>query len=200
MIFMANSLALIISSVVISLVIGAGLAFVALPVVYPSIQSTPAEQTGVVQTVVKSWQDESYIFDNNVNWSLMNKTELDFTITNNSRIVASFSAPFLLSLYSTFTGLTEYQIALVIKGVTNTTTAIVYFDNAPSSSITRQLSFFPTLTVETGLLTAGTYNCTVQWRSLTNLNGNGSNLSVSHHNTNSVYHYDRWMKLEEVKD
>jgi len=195
---MANAIATILASVVISVVLGAGIAFVALPTVYPSLESKTTEQKGTVQTVLKTWQDESYLFDNDVSWKMMNQTQMSFTITNNSKILAQFSAPFLLSLYPTFTQLSEYKIALVIQGVTNTSTVIVYYDGSTTGQ-TRQMSFFPTLSLMTNNLPAGTYNCSVQWKSMSNQSGNGSNLSVSHHNTNSQYHYDRWMKLEEIK-
>ena len=69
---MANSMVTVFASVLISLVVGAGVAFVALPTVYPSLKSTSTSTTdidtyvdkGIVQSVLKTWQDESYIFDN----------------------------------------------------------------------------------------------------------------------------------------
>ncbi len=197
---MSNTLATIVASVLISVVLGAGIAFVALPAVYPSLESKTTEQKGTVQTKLKTWQDESYLFDNDMSWKMMNQTQMSFTIGNNSQILASFSAPFLLSLYSTFTGLSEYKIALVIQGVGNTSTVIVYYNGASSLGQTQQMSYFPTLSFMTNALPAGTYNCSVQWKSMSSQSGNGSNLSVSHHNTNSTYHYDRWMKLEEIKN
>lgn len=204
---MANALSTIIASVLISVVVGAGLAFVALPAVYPSLQSTSTNQpsttptdneTGIVQTVEKKWQDESYIYDNNLNWQLMNKTQISFTIGNNSRILAQFSAPFLLSLDSSFTGMARFEVALVIEGVGNTSVPIIYYDNSASTGNYRQLSFFPTLIFQTGILPAGTYNCTVQWKSSVDAPG-ANNLSVSHHNNVSAYHYDRWMLLQEIR-
>jgi len=178
----------------------AGIAFVALPAVYPSLESKTTEKKGTVQTVLKTWQDESYLFDNDLSWKMMNQTQMSFTITNNSKILASFSAPFLLSLYPTFTGLSEYKIALVIQGVGNTSTVIVFYDGSSATGQSRQMSFFPTLSFMTNTLPAGTYNCSIQWQSMSSQGGNGSNLSVSHHNTSNTYHYDRWLKLEEIKD
>ena len=198
---MANTLSTVFASVLISLVAGAGIAFVVLPTVYPSLQTTPTSpqttEKGVVQVVEKSWQDESYIFDSNLNWQLMNKTQISFTIGNNSRILAQFSAPFLLSLDSSFTVKSNYEVALVIEGIVNSSVPIIYYDDSASTGNYRQLSFFPTLTFETGVLSAGTYNCTVQWKSAIDAPG-ANNLSVGHHKTNSAYHYDRWMILQEI--
>ena len=50
--FMSNTTTTVLASVLISLVVGSGIAFVALPIVYPSLQSPSANQTtpGVVKT------------------------------------------------------------------------------------------------------------------------------------------------------
>ena len=192
---MANSLSVILASVLITLVAGSAIAFVGLPMLYPSISS---EKKGIIQTVEKSWQDESYIFDTDLSWNLMNKTQLNLTISENSKIEATFSAPFLLSLDTQFTTMARFEVALVIQGVGNTSTTIIYYDDTPASGHYRQISYFPTLSFMTGPLSAGTYNCTVQWKSAIDSPGTGNNLSVSHHNLNSAYHYDRWMRLEEL--
>ena len=102
-----------------------------------------------------------------------------------------------MSLDGTFTSMSRYEIALVIQNVGNSTEPLIYYDGSGGTGAYRQLSFYPTLSFESGMLPAGTYNCSVQWKS--SIDPPGSNqLSVSHHNINSAYHYDRWMLLEEI--
>lgn len=201
---MANAIATILASVVIAVVLSAGIAFVALPTVYPVLESKTTEQKGTVQTVLKKWQDESYIYDNDLSWKTMNQTQMSFTIKDNSSILAQFSAPFLLTVDAQFTGNLYFAVSLVIQSsknvvVGNTTTPIVYYNGAPASGYYHQLTYNPTLALMTNKLSAGTYNCSVQWRSLVDATGTINTLSVSHHNINSVYHYDRWMLLQEIQ-
>ncbi len=204
-IYMAKIRFSIIATAILALVVGAGIAYVGIPTIDPKYNTNNVKttqilpQTGIINETFKSWQDEAYIFDNNIQWSIMNRTQVNFTISANSQIFIQFSAPFLLTLYSTFNTLAEYQVALVIQGVGNTTIPIVYYNNAPTNGYMRQINYYPTLSFMTAPLPAGTYNCSVQWRSVQNQNGNGSNFSASHHNISSTYHYDRWMLLEEIK-
>lgn len=201
---MANNLTTVLASVLISLVAGAGVAFVALPQVYPALQTnqtnTPDTDTdvdkGITQTILKSWQDESYILDSQLTWSQMNKTQVNFTISANSKILVQFSAPFLLYTDPTFSGGVSYLVSLVIENVGNTTVLIHYFDDSSAGNNHEEI-YFPTLSFMTGALAAGTYNCSVFWRSEVDSTGYNS-LSVSHHSMTSTYHYDRWMLLEEI--
>ena len=202
---MANSLTTIIASVLISLIVGAGFAFVSLPIVYPSLKTSSTNTnnnntispTGVVKTILKSWQDESAIFDNQLTWSLMNQTQVNFTTSGNSSILAQFSAPYLVYLSATFTGVVRYQVSLVIAGHGNTTTQIEYFNNGAATGSENEQSFFPTLTFMTGNLPAGTYNCSVWWRSIYDAPGSNQ-IIVSSHNNAVTYHFDRWMLLQEI--
>ncbi len=209
----------IIVTVLLSIVIGAGLAYVGIPAIDPkyntntspsttqtktltqTVTQTPV-QTGVVNEISKSWQDESYLFDYNLQWSKMNQTQMNFTIDANSKIMAQFSAPLLLTVDSSFTGTLYFAISVVIEAsnntvIGNTTAPIIYYNDAPASGHFIQLNYYPTLNLMTPNLPAGTYNCSVQWRSTIDAPGISS-LSVSHSNINSAYHYDRWMVLQEV--
>ena len=197
--FMSNTTTTVLASVLISLVVGSGIAFVALPIVYPSLQSPSANQTtpGVVKTTLKSWKDNAYISDNQLTWSLMNQTQVNFSTSGNSSILASFSAPYLVYLNPTFTGFARFQVSLVIAGHGNTTTQIEFFDDGPASNSNRELSYFPTLTFMTENLPAGTYNCSVWWKSIVDAPG-FNQLIVASPNVNAHYHFDRWMLLQEI--
>ena len=221
----------ILATALIALVAGVGLAYVGIPTVDPNYNSTNQKtqtttinqqttetmtvnqqvtqtvtvnenQTGVIQQVSQSWQNESYIYDNQLSWSLMYLTQLNFTTYGNSRIVAQFSAPYLLSVDATFTGKQYYVVSLIIQDsgntiVGNTTYPIIYFDSAPATGYYRELNYYPTLTVMTDFIAAGTYNCSVQWRSTYDAPGT-NDLSVSHTGGSGPYHFDRWMIIEEI--
>ena len=202
---MTNTLTTVLASVLISLVVGAGIAFVSLPIVYPSLQ-TPSTKTnnnnttsptGVVKTVLKSWKDNAYISDNQLTWSLMNQTQVNFSTSGNSSILVSFSAPYLVYLNPTFTGFVRFQVSLVIAGHGNTTTQIEFFDDGAASNSNRELNYYPTLTFMTGTLPAGTYNCSVWWKSINDAPGLNQ-LIVASPNVNAHYHFDRWMLLQEI--
>ena len=129
-------------------------------------------------------------------------TQLNITTQGNSRIVAQFSAPYLLSVDSTFTGKQFYAVSLIIQDsgntiVGNATIPIIYFDNSPATGFYREINFYPTLTVMTDYIPVGTYNCSVQWRSAYDAPGT-NDLSVSHTGASGPYHFNRWMIIEEI--
>ena len=188
---MASTSILIVATAIISVIAGAGIAYVAIP----SIDPTYNANTSITY---KSWQDESYIFDNQLSWSLMNQTQVNISLSASAKLFVQFSAPFLLTLDTTFTGVQYYLVALVIKGVGNTTEPIVYYDGSAGTGQYRQLTYNPTLTLMTGQLAAGNYNISVQWKSNSDAPG-VNDLSVSHHNTADIYHYDRWMEIQTIK-
>ena len=188
---MASTSILIVATAIISVIAGAGIAYVAIPSIDPSYNANTS-------ITYKSWQDESYIFDNQLTWSLMNQTQVNITLSSSAKLYVQFSAPFLLSLDTTFTTVQYYLVALVIKGVGNTTEPIVFYDSSPATGQYRQISYNPTLTLMTGQLPAGNYNISVQWKSKADAPGT-NDLSVSHHNTGDIYHYDRWMMIETIK-
>ena len=219
----------IIITAIISLVIGAGVAYVEIPSVEPTYnandntvtqtatdtstqtatqmatqtitqtvtQTVTQNQTGVIHESLKSWQDESYISDTQSNWKLMNQTQVNFTISANHYILVQFSAPYLLYLDNSFTGASRWEVSLVISGVGNSTVRIDFSDTNPATGNWRQLTYSPILSLMTGKLPAGTYNCSVWWRSIFNPAG-ANQLIVSSHNNVNAYHYDRWMDLKEI--
>ena len=87
----------------------------------------------------------------------------------------------------------------MIENVGNTSLPIIFYDDSGATGFYRQLSFFPTLFFMSDVLPAGTYNCSIQWKSSFDSPSSVNSLSVSHHNTNSVYHYDRWLRLQEIR-
>lgn len=198
---------------IISVVIGAGIAYVGIPAVDPTYntesmtatqtisqtvtQTVSTPQTGVIQEKVKSWQDESYISDSQLSWQLMNQTQYNFTTSGNSYIVVQFSAPYLVYLDPTFTGAARWEVSLVISGQGNTTVRIEFSDAGPATGSWRELTYSPTLSMMTGKLPAGTYTCSVYWRSIFDSAGLNQ-LIVSSHNQASTYHYDRWMIVQEI--
>lgn len=217
---MVNLRLSIIATAVIFMVVGAGVAYIDIPAVEPNynannIKTTTqtvtqttqqtvtqtGQQTGVISEEYKSWQNESYIYDYNLKWSLMNQTQMNLTINQNSKIFAQFSAPFLLSLDAVFSTEILFEVSLIIEGpsntvVANTTVPIYYYDGSSTGSI-RQMNYYPTLTVMTNKLSAGTYNCSIHW--ISTYDAPGSNfLSVGHHSTISSYHFDRWMMVQEI--
>ena len=193
----------IIITALVFFIVGAGIAYVGIPTVEPTYnantttvtQTVTQSQTGIIQETLSSWQDLAVINDNQLTWSLMNKAQVNFTISSNSYILAQFNAPYLVYLDPTFTGAARWEVSLVISGIGNTTARIEFSDNSAATNQWRQITFSPTLSLMTGKLSAGTYNCSVWWRSLINPTGTNQ-LIVSNGNT---YKYDRSMLLQEIK-
>ena len=200
---MANRSSIVVTAL-ISLIIGAGIAYVGIPAVDPTYNTNNKDgttatqsQTGVIHEILKTWKDESYIGDDQMSWTLMNQTQVNFTISANSHLMVQFSAPYLVYLDPTFTGSARWEVSLVIAGVGNTSTRIEFSDTNTATGNWREITFSPVLSIMSGKLSAGTYNCSVWWRSIFNPTGTNQ-LIVSSHNPSSTYHHDRWMDLKEI--
>ena len=121
---------------------------------------------------------------------------LNFTISEGSRISATFSAMALMSLDSTFTVRSSYNISLVIEGVVNRTLMIIFFDNSPGTGFYRELSYNLYMNLVSAPLSAGKYTISVYWMSEIDAAGTNS-LSVAHNPP--VYNYTRTLYLQELK-
>jgi hypothetical protein len=163
-----------------------------MPMIFPVLSGEGV----VLQTKYAEFNSPAYIFDDDLNYQKMPNTELNFTISEGSRISATFSAMALMSLDSTFTVRSSYNISLVIEGFVNRTLMIIYFDNAPASGFYREISYNLYMNLVTDPLAAGKYTVSIYWMSEFDAAGTNS-LSVAHNPP--VYNYTRTLYLQELK-
>ncbi len=175
----------VVGSIVTSVAIMSALMFFVMPMIFPVLQSG----TMVVQTKYEEFNSQCYIFDNVLTWQKMPDTEMNISIQQNSRLSVAFDGMAILSLDSTFTVRSSYNVSLVIVGVTNRTIMVLYYDEAASTGDYRQLSYNLHLFLVTEPLNAGTYTITLYWISQFNAVGSNS-LSLNHtdyNNTRSLF-------------
>ena len=182
----------IIGSIVCSVLIMSGLLYFIGPTLLPGL----TDQDILLQYQYEEWNSQAYIFDTDLTYQKMEDTEINITISQNSRLFAQFSAIALLSLSPTFTVRSSYNISLVVAGVTNRTYMVLYFDTEPSGGFYRELTYNMHINLLTEPLPVGTYNIAIYWKSTLDATGTNS-LSVAHNPP--VFNYTRTMLIQELK-
>jgi hypothetical protein len=182
----------IIASVILSVVITGALIYFMAPVILP----VSPERDIVLQYQYNEWNSPAYIFDDELAYKKMEDTEITITINQNSRIFVEFSAIALLSLDSTFTIRSSYNVSLVISGLTNRTIMVLYYDAEPSGGYFRQLTYNLHINLLTDSLPTGTYTIEVFWKSTWDATGAANSLSVAHAPT---YNYTRTLFVQELR-
>ncbi|MHA2288202.1 MAG: hypothetical protein ACXABG_05400 [Promethearchaeota archaeon] len=182
----------ILGSIVGSVAIMTVLSIFVLPMIFPVLSGEGV----VLQTKYGEFNSPAYIFDDGLTYQKMPDTELNFTISEGSKISATFSAMALMSLGPTFTARSSYNISLVIEGVVNRTLMVIYFDNSPAGGFYREMSYNLYMNLVSAPLAAGKYTISVYWMSEIDAPGTNS-LSVAHNPP--VYNYTRTLYLQELK-
>lgn len=188
----ASMAGVVVISVVLSAVLFIGADYLVLPSIYPSLKTQKINQTFYTQ-----WANYAILDDSQLSYVQINQTSTLFTVKNaNSHIYALFTIPILLTLDTTFTGYVYFNISLVIKGIGNMTTPIVYTDQSAATGNYRQ-AFYPiTLQFMTGSIAAGTYNISIQWKSVHN--EIGFNYLDAGDRSSIPYQYARTLFVEEI--
>ena len=158
---MGNGVSLItalISSLIISVIVSAGLIFVAIPMVYPSTVDSSSLKIAQIESI--ELDTELQISDNDVVFQKMNETEIIFTIKSQSSILAQFVGDFRTTVY--FASQWTFEIALVIQGVGNQTTSIV---KTGVDLVNQYDTHNIVINYLTPSLPAGNYTVGVYWRS-----------------------------------
>ena len=181
-----------IGSIAISLITIGAITLFVLPQLYPVIQTgTEDTQTDIstlqsdvegiksditdlqsefngilLQTKKLVINDHAEITEEDTTLQVMNNTSLEITVQQDSRLNARFSGVFRLALKSEAVKRADYQITLMLQGVTGQTTHISYWDNAGSTTNTLYLTYTVYIEFLTDSLDAGTYTVTMWWQSL----------------------------------
>ncbi len=183
------------ASVITSILILAPVTYFVLPVLYPSMKQDPGDQGILLQSKFVTFNTPAYIFDDETaGYILMPDTQTTITTEGNSSLVVLFTAVALVALSPTFTTRSSYNISLVIEGIGNVTTMVIYFDGSPATGTFRELSLDLTINLATGELPASTYNVSLQWFSTFDATGTNS-LSVNHDPT---FDYERTLWIQEI--
>ncbi len=165
------------ASVITSILILAPVTYFVLPLLYPNMNN---DVNGIVlQSEYFVFDSEARIFDNELTYKMMNATTCLIETQGNSSLTILFSAVAVMSLNSAWTEKSEYIINLVIEGIGDKAILHAFHDAGPVHGAYRIITYDITISFDTGILTAGTYNITVYWRSTVDAVG-----------TNSFYIYD----------
>ncbi|MHA1954355.1 MAG: hypothetical protein ACW96U_10455 [Candidatus Heimdallarchaeaceae archaeon] len=170
-----------IGSVLVSILILAPATYFLMPILYPGmINDVSNDVTGILlQSEYYVFDSESKIYDNELSFKLMNGTTCLIQTQGNSSLTILFSTVAVMSLNSAWTEKSEYIIDLVIEGVESKAVLHAFHDDGPVHGAYRVITYDITINLDTGILTAGTYNISVFWRSTVDAVG-----------TNSFYIYD----------
>ena len=169
-----------IGSVLVSILILAPATYFLRPILYPSMNDVTIDETGLLlQSGYFLFDSEARIFDNELALKMMNSTTCLIETQGNSSLTILFSTVGVMSLNSAWREKSEYIIDLVVEGVGNKAILHAFHDDGPAHGAYRVLTFDIAINFDTGVLTAGTYNISVYWRS-----------TVDGIGTNSFYIYD----------
>ena len=181
-----------IGSIAISLITMGAITLFILPQLYPVIQTSTdniqtdisslqsdveglesditdlqSESNGILlQTKKLVINDHAEITEENTTLQLMTNTSVQITVQQDSRVNARFSGVFRLAVKSTAVKRADYQITLMLQGVTGQTTHISYWDHLGSTTNTIYLTYIVYIEFLTDSLDAGTYTIAVWWQSL----------------------------------
>ncbi len=156
-----------IGSVLVSILILAPATYFLLPVLYPNMKNEVTDEvTGIVlQSEYFLFDSEERIYDHDLTYQMMNGTTCLVQTQGNSSLTILFSAVGHMFLNGAWREKSEYLIDLVVGGFVNRAVIHAFYDFGPVVGDYRYVSFDLTINLDTGILTAGTYNISVYWRS-----------------------------------
>lgn len=145
------------------------------------------------QTQTVKSQTLAYLTNSSMTYTAIPDMSLEITIADKSFVYAVLSSGITMFLNQTFSGISLYDIALVVAGVGNRTVAVEYISEKPiSSTIKIAESFY--LDYHTGSLAAGTYLITAYWKCSLAPSTGYSQISM----TTGVYNYTRSLMAQET--
>lgn len=150
----------LVTSLIISVIVSAGLLFVAIPTVYPSYVDSSSLKFIQMDRIELNTADS--IHDGELVFQKMEGMEMHFTIKNQSSIFAQFVGDFETRVY--FVDPWGFEIALVIEGVGNRTAPMR--KTGTSDLINQYDSHNIVITYLTSSLPAGNYTVGIYWRSI----------------------------------
>jgi hypothetical protein len=164
----------VVASVLISAVVVSGIGYLALPVVYPSLETGDSEHTHtfpedkglIIQSKYIEITSQAGILDSNVNYLKIPDTEINITISDQSRIVAIFNSPYIVGMGPDFVSQrTAFNISLDIEGIGSRVARVSSFGNTGATEFREHSSTLNINYVSDSLL-AGTYEINVKYKSI----------------------------------
>jgi len=84
----------------------------------------------VLQTVYREINTDAYLYDSNLNLTLMPNTTLLISTSGNSKLRAIFPSSFVLIVENGFSSSTEYEIIISINEIINKNKTIYYYSGS----------------------------------------------------------------------
>jgi hypothetical protein len=157
------SIKVYLANVLTAILILAPATYFLMPVLYPNIVN---DADGILlQSEYILFDTEAQIYDNELTYSMMPNTTWLITTQGSSSLNILFTATGNMYLNGAWREKSEYLIDLVVGGFVNRDILLAFYDFGPVVGDYRYVSFDITINLDTGVLTAGTYNISVYWRS-----------------------------------
>lgn len=177
------------ASVIASLLIMAPVTYFVLPLLYPGMK----EESGVVQSIYREFDETAYISDSTDVFELVNSTAMVVSTQGGSFLSILLTMPCVMTLDPVMTGTFQIEIALVVGSVGNRTNKVAFYRQSPLGSY----SEYPvdvTLNYVTDNIAAGNYTIFVHWRVLYDIGG--LNYLIANNPPN--YDYVRSLFVQEI--
>ncbi|MHA1203169.1 MAG: hypothetical protein ACTSQ4_11710 [Candidatus Heimdallarchaeaceae archaeon] len=154
------SVKVFVGSVLVSILVLAPATFLLMPVIYPSMNAGT-----VLQSEYYLFDSEARIYDYELSSVMMDSTSCLVETQGGSSLTILFTAVGVMSLNSAWREKSEYIVDVVVESVGNRAILHAFHDDGPAHGAYRVITFDITINLDTGILTAGTYNVSVYWRS-----------------------------------
>ncbi len=140
----------------------------------------PGMQTILLQSKYMETSSSASIPDTQTTYQQILDMELTIDIQENSRILITFTAEGSLTIGSTFTGVVNFYVAIVIESVSNRTSRIHFYDGTPGGfGAIREIPVNLHNIYQSERLPKGVYNIVIYWKSDADATGTNSlNLST----------------------
>ena len=148
-----------------------------MPVLYPSINNDA--QVILLQSEYILFETEARIYDHELTFQMMDNTTWLIDTQGSSSLNILFTAVGTISVNSAWREKAEFIVDVVVEGVGNKAILHGFHDDGPAHGAYRLITYDISINLDTGILTAGSYNISVYWRS-----------TVDGIGTNSFYIYD----------
>ncbi|MFW9930564.1 MAG: hypothetical protein ACFFD1_14340 [Candidatus Thorarchaeota archaeon] len=185
-------------SVVVSVVLISALGYLALPIIYPNVQ----EDTGIVlqSKYITIATSAGITDDNNVTYAKVPNTELNITISDQSRIVAIFNSPYIIGVGPGVTNKRfAYNVSLNIEGIGSRVIRLASWYGG-TTSYYNEIASTLYIDFSSSPLPAGTYTINVKWISLFKDSVNLSYLTFNAYNPpNVLANYSRSLWVMELR-